>query len=64
MTVTGQVTVMACLRLDISVENSVTMHVVDRFEHLVHVILDSLLWQVVPSALDCFIHVHIHKLED
>lgn len=44
-------------------ENSVPVHVVDGFEHLVHVILDSRLRQVVPSALDGFIHIHIHELK-
>lgn len=39
------------------------MHVIDGFEHLVHVVLDSLLWQVVPPALDCLIHIHIHKFK-
>ena len=44
-------------------ENSVAMHVVDSFKHLVHVILDSWLGQVVPSALNGFIHIHVHELK-
>lgn len=45
-------------------KDAIPVHVVDSFEHLVHVILDSLFWQVVPPALDCLIHVHIHQFED
>ena len=37
---------------------------VDGLEHLVHVVLDSLLRQVVSSALDRFIHIHVHELKD
>lgn len=64
MTVTSPVAVDSHLRLDISVENTVAMHVVDRLEHLVHVILHSLLRQVVPPSLDGLVHVHVHELED
>ena len=52
------------LRLYVSVENSVTMHVIDRLEHLVHVVFYSLFWQVVTPAFDRLIHVHVHELED
>ena len=64
MTVTGQVTVNWFLRLDISVENSIAMHMINWFQHLIHVILHSLLRQIVPPALDGLIHVHVHQFED
>ena len=44
-------------------ENPVTVHVIDGFEHLIHVILNTLLWEVVSPSLDSLIHVHVHKLE-
>ena len=44
-------------------ENPVAVHVIDGFEHLIHVILDSLLWKIVSPTFDCLIHVHVHKLE-
>lgn len=50
--------------LDISMENAVTMHVIYCFHELVHVVLDTLLGQVVPAPLDRIIHVHLHELED
>lgn len=52
------------LRLDVSVEDSVPVHVIDRLEHLIHVVFYSLLWQVVTPAFDRLIHVHVHELED
>ena len=45
-------------------ENAIAVHMVDSLEHLVHVILDSLFGQIVPSALDGFIHVHVHQFKD
>ena len=45
-------------------ENAVAVHVVDGFEHLVEVVLDSGLWEVVSAPFDGFIHVHVHQLED
>ena len=52
------------LRLDVSMEDAVPVHVVDRLENLVHVELDALLWQVVPPPLYRLIHVHVHQFED
>ena len=52
------------LRFDVSMENAVAVHVIDGFEHLIHVILDSLLWKIVSPTFDCLIHVHVHKLEN
>ena len=52
------------LRFDVTVEDAVAVHVVYRLEHLVHVVLHSLLRQVVPPALDRLVHVHVHELED
>lgn len=51
------------LRLDVAMKNAVSVHVVNRFEHLIHVVLDSLLWQVVAASLDRFVHVHVHQFE-
>ena len=44
-------------------KDSVAVHVVDGLQHLVHVILDALLWEVVPPALDGLVHVHVHELK-
>ena len=52
------------LRLDISVEDPVPVHVIDRLEHLIHVVFYSLLRQIVTPAFDRLIHVHVHELED
>ena len=45
-------------------KNAVPVHVVDSLYQLVHVVLDSVLRQVVPLALDDVVHVHVHELED
>jgi hypothetical protein len=52
------------LRFDVSVENAVSVHVVDCFQNLVHVVFDSLFGQVVSAALDGLIHVHIHEFKN
>ena len=52
------------LRLDVSVEDAVSVHVVNGLHQLVHVVLDALFRQVVPPALDSVVHVHLHELED
>ena len=52
------------LRLDISVEYSIPVHVVNSFKHLVHVIFDASLRQVMTSTLDSLIHIHVHQLKD
>ena len=52
------------LRLDVAMKNAISMHVVNRLEHLIHVVFYSLLWQVVTPAFDRLIHVHVHELED
>lgn len=51
------------LRFDVSVENAISVHVVDALEHLVHVVLDALLGQVVPAPLYRLVHVHVHQFE-
>jgi hypothetical protein len=51
-------------RLDVSVKNAVPVHVVDTLNQLVHVVLDSVFWQVVAFALNGIVHVHVHELED
>ena len=49
---------------NITMKNAVPVHVVDCLQQLVHVVLDSVLRQVVPLALDGVVHVHVHELED
>lgn len=44
-------------------KDSVAVHVVNCLEHLVHVVLDPLLGQVVTTSLYRFVHVHVHQLE-
>jgi len=56
-------TLINILRLDVSMENAVFMHVVDRLQHLVQVELDPLFRQMIPPSFDGFIHIHIHKLK-
>jgi len=51
------------LRLDVSVEDAVSVHVVNRFDKLVHIVLNSVLRQVMPFAFDSIVHVHVHQLE-
>ena len=51
-------------RLDVSVEDSVPVHVLDCLDQLVHVVLHSLLWQVVGPPLYCLVHVLLHQLEN
>ena len=56
-------------------EDAVSVHVLYGLEQLVHVMLDSLLWQVVRAAytrshtgslltFNGFIKVHLHELKD
>jgi hypothetical protein len=52
------------LGLDVSVKDAVSVHVVDRFQKLVHVVLHSVLRQVVSTAFDSIIHVHIHQFKN
>jgi len=47
-------------RLDVSVEDAVLVHVVDRLEHLVHQVAHSVLGKVMPTAFDRLVHVHVH----
>lgn len=51
------------LRLDVSVKNAIAMHVVDRLQHLVHVVPHPLLGQVVSAAFNGFIKIHVHKFK-
>ena len=52
------------LRLDVTMEDAVAVHVVDRLHELVHVVFDALLRQVVAASLDSIVHVHLHEFED
>ena len=45
-------------------KNAVAVHVVYGLQHLVHVVLDSLLGKVVTTSLYRLIHVHVHELKD
>lgn len=45
-------------------KNAVSVHVVYRFNQLVHVVFDPIFWQIMPFAFYCVIHVHVHKLEN
>jgi hypothetical protein len=48
------------LRFDITMEDAVLVHVVDRFQHLIHQVLHTVLRQVVPPSFYRFVHVHVH----
>ena len=52
------------LRFDVSVKNSISVHVLDRLEELIDVELDSRFWQVRRTTLDCLVQIHFHKLEN
>lgn len=52
------------LRLYVSMENTIFMHVVNSFENLVNVVLHSWLRKIMPTTFDSFIHVHVHQFED
>lgn len=52
------------LRLDVTVEDSIAVHVFDGFQQLVDVVFDSGLGQVVLATFDGFVQVHVHYLED
>jgi len=43
--------------------DAILVHVIDCLQDLVHVVLDSMLGQVVSSPLDGFIHVIVHQLK-
>ena len=52
------------LRLNVAVEDSISVHVLDCLQQLVDVGLDSRLRQVVWPAFDGFIQIHFHYLKD
>ena len=45
-------------------KDTVTVHVIDSFHELVHVVLNALLWQVMTSTFNGIIHIHLHQLEN
>ena len=51
-------------RLDVSMEDTVPVHMVDGLYELIHIVLDPILRQVVSLSFDSIVHIHIHKLED
>ena len=44
-------------------KNPVPMHVLDGFEELVHVVLNTLLWEIVRTAFNGFVQVLVHQFE-
>lgn len=52
------------LRLDVSVENPVTVHMLDSLQKLVNPHLDLCFWEVVGPPFDRFVEVHLHELKD
>jgi hypothetical protein len=44
-------------------KNPVPMHVLDGFKELVHVVLNTLLWEIVRTAFNGFVKVLVHQLE-
>ena len=48
------------LRFDIAMENAVFMHMVDRLNHLVHVVTHSHLRYVVAAPFNSLVQIHIH----
>lgn len=52
------------IRLDVSMEDAISVHVFYGFEELIHVELDAGLGQVRRSPLDGFIKVHLHEFEN
>mmetsp|Transcript_103958 Transcript_103958/g.238005 ORF Transcript_103958/g.238005 Transcript_103958/m.238005 type:complete len:242 (-) Transcript_103958:19-744(-) len=51
------------LRLDITVEDAVPVHVVHCLTELVHVHLNLGLRKIMPSPPDALVHVHVHQLK-
>lgn len=51
------------LRFDVSVEDAVTVHVLDGLQQLVYIHLNTRLGQVVRPAFNCFVKIHLHQLE-
>ena len=52
------------LRFNVSVENTISVHVLDRLEQLIDVELDAGFGQVSRSSLDSLVKVHLHELKD
>ena len=52
------------LRLDIAMEDSISVHVLNGFQELVNITFDFGLGQVVGTAFDRLIQVHLHDLKD
>ena len=52
------------LRLYITMEDPIPVHVIDRFQQLEHVELDPCLGYVMAPPFDRIVHIHVHELED
>ena len=52
------------LWLDVPVEDTVAVHVVHALKQLMHVKFDATLGEIMPTAADELIDVHLHQLED
>jgi len=44
-------------------KNTVSVHVINRFQKLEHVVFDSIFWKIMPTPFDCIIKIHIHELK-
>jgi len=44
-------------------KDAISVHVVDRFQKLVHVVLDLLFGQVVAPSFDRVVKVHVHEFK-
>ena len=51
-------------RLNVSVEYSVFVHMVNRLENLIHIVLDFLWIEVVLTNFDYIVKVTIHQFEN
>lgn len=45
-------------------KDSVSVHVVNGLDKLIHVVLYSVLGQVMSLAFDGIVHVHVHQFEN
>ena len=52
------------LRFNVSVENAISVHVLDRLEQLIDVELHAGFGQVSRSSLDSLVKIHLHEFED
>lgn len=51
------------LRFDVSMKDTVFVHMIYWFEDLIHEIFHSAFGKVVPPSFDWLVHVHIHQFK-